>query len=89
MNINRKIQLAATAVIANGALVLMAATPALAQACPLYQVCVLVQCPANPSSYCPTHDPKEYSCTFVFASCAAPTNQPPCPGDAVVNCYYG
>jgi hypothetical protein len=88
MNINRKIQLAATLVIASGALALMSATPALAQGCPMYQVCVLGQCPANPSSYCPKHDPEEFICTFVAASCAAPINSGNCPGDAVVTCSY-
>jgi hypothetical protein len=89
MNINRKIQLSAAAVIAYGASAvgLLYTTPVLAASC-TDTVCFSVfhQCPANYAQYCPPH--YQNCLHFLFATCGNPTNQPPCPGDVVVLCNY-
>jgi hypothetical protein len=71
MNTQRKIQLAAAAVVANGALALafLFTGPALAGTCPSKSLC-LAACP-NQNQYpqlCAPFTPP--GCTFFFASCS-------------------
>jgi len=87
MNFNRKIQLAAAAVITSGALSLMFSTPALAAFCnDIYEECAFGVCPAN----CPSVDPHNPSCNWLLdnGTCNAPVNSGQCPGDYTRLCYY-
>jgi hypothetical protein len=87
MNTNRKIQLAAAAVIVNGALALMFSTPAFASICnDVYEKCAFGGCPGN----CPSIDPHNPSCNLLLdnGACNAPVSGGDCPGDYTRLCTY-
>lgn len=88
MNINRKIQLAAASVIANGllALGLLSAAPAVAATCNTTQFCFRgdhTYCVATGVSFCDARMPS--GCTLSQAVC---TLAPCDAGSTIILCYY-
>jgi len=90
MNINRKIQLTAAAVIANGmlALGLLSPRPAVAATCsPIRSPCLpgaLAQCAADGTQFCRFMTPA--GCTYVGDECLGTQGCPP--GFVIVECFY-
>jgi hypothetical protein len=89
MNINRKVQLAAAAVIVNSSLALglLASRPAFASGCGVVEECTT-------GSYCATHTnnkycPPQFGCRYSGqTACIAPENYGSCAGFYSYICIY-
>jgi hypothetical protein len=90
MNAYRKIQLAATAVIANGLLAMGFSSPgpAFASTCGPVEVCTTqAYCAAHPGNnkYCPP----QIGCRYAGqVACSGPNNSGPCTGLYSYVCFY-